>query len=50
MGLSWDETLTVPLPLLLDLIAVEQIKNEGYKYKPNLADDQAEVMRLLRIK
>lgn len=42
--------MTVPLPLLLDLIAVEQIKNEGFKYKPTLADDQAEVMRLLSIK
>lgn len=50
MGLSWDQTLTAPLPLLLDLIAVQQIKEEGFKYKPKLEDEQAEAIRLLSIK
>ncbi len=42
--------MSAPLSLLLDLIAVHQIKEEGFEYVPKLEDEQAEVMRLLQIK
>lgn len=38
MGLGWEETQTVPLSLLLDLISVEQIKVEGAKYRRPMSD------------
>ena len=47
LGLSRDETLTVPFSLLLDLIAVEQIKNEGAEQKLSAQDEEAEFFRLL---
>lgn len=39
IGLTRDESLSVPLGELLDLIAVEQIKNEGAKLKENETDE-----------
>ena len=33
MGLTYDETMTIPLSLLLDLISIEQIKREGARYR-----------------
>lgn len=50
MGLSYDETMTIPLSMLFDLIAVHQIKKEGYRYKQTLAEGQAELMQLFKLK
>lgn len=44
MGLPLGDALALPLTLLLDLIAVEQIKREGAK----LADPDAEAREVLR--
>lgn len=33
MGLTYDETLDMPIGELLDLIAIEQVKNEGFTFK-----------------
>ena len=33
MGLSYTETLDLPLSTLLDMISIQQIKTEGYRYK-----------------
>lgn len=48
MGLSYDETMTIPLSLLYDLIAVNQIKKEGYRYRQTVADGQAELVQMLK--
>lgn len=45
-----DETLTVPLSLLLDLIAVDQIKNEGFKQKKTQAQNYRELQMILSLK
>lgn len=50
MGLSYDETMAVPISLLLDLIAVEQIKTEGFQWRrPRLSDDD-ELLKILSLK
>lgn len=48
MGLTYDETMTVPLSLLYDLIAVHQIKKEGYRYKQTVAEGQSELMQMAK--
>ena len=50
MGLTRNETLSIPFSCLLDLIAVEQIKNEGAELKLSPQDEQDEFMRLLTFK
>lgn len=45
-----DETLTVPLSLLLDLIAVDQIKNEGFKQKKTQKQNDRELQMILSLK
>lgn len=47
MGLSMQETLTVPFSVLLDLIAVEQIKNEGARQRRTAEDATAAFEELL---
>lgn len=53
IGLSYDETMTVPMSLLLDLVSIEQIKEEGFEYekpeKPGPSDAD-EWDRLLSLK
>ena len=39
MGLTYSETLDLPLGELRDLIAIEQVKHEGAKLKYTSADD-----------
>ena len=41
IGLTYDRTLDLPLGELLDLISIEQIKHEGYRYKPKVDDEEA---------
>lgn len=48
MGLTLDETMTLPLSLLYDLIAINQIKKEGYKYKQTTAEGQLELMQMFK--
>jgi hypothetical protein len=48
MGLTLEETMTLPLSLLYDLIAIHQIKKEGYKYKQTAAEGQIELMQMFR--
>lgn len=48
MGLTYDETMTLPLSLLYDLIAVNQIKKEGYRYRQTVAEGQSELMRMYK--
>ena len=50
MGLSLEETMTVPLSLLLDLIAVDQIKNDGFKQKKTQAQNDRELAIILSLK
>ena len=50
MGLSLDETLTVPLSLLLDLIAVDQIKNDGFKQRKTRKQNDQELEMILNLK
>lgn len=40
MGLTYNETLDLPLGELRDLIAIEQVKHEGAKLKHVLTDDE----------
>lgn len=44
------DVLDLPLGLLLDLIAVQQIKQEGAKQKRTALDEEAEFLRLLSYK
>lgn len=39
----------MPLTLLLDLIAIYQIKEEGFDYRLTQAEEEAEFLRLLDI-
>lgn len=50
MGLTRNETLSIPFSYLLDLIAVEQIKNEGAQQKATAQDEQEDFFRLLSYK
>lgn len=50
MGLSLQEALTVPYSLLLDLMAIEQIKNEGAERKLSKDEEMEDFERLLMIK
>ena len=50
MGLTRNEALSIPFSLLLDLIAIEQIKNEGAHRKASEADEEEEFFRLLAFK
>ena len=50
MGLSLAETLTVPLSLLLDLIAVDQIKHDGFKQKKTQRQNDRELEMILSLK
>lgn len=50
MGLTRNEALSIPFSQLLDLIAVEQIKNEGAEQKLTKEDEEAEFMHLLSFK
>jgi len=42
--------MIIPLSLLLDLIAVHQIKEEGFEYKLTRAEEEEDFFRLLDIK
>lgn len=48
MGLTLEETMTLPLTLLYDLIAVNQIKKEGYRYKQTVAEGQMELIHMFK--
>lgn len=47
MGLTMREALSVPLSILLDLIAVQQIKLEGAERKRTEQDEQDDFFALL---
>lgn len=47
IGLSFSETMTMPIGYLLDLIAIEQVKNEGAALKKSEDEEADEFMRLL---
>lgn len=47
IGLTYDESLEIPLPLLLDLIACQQIKCEGFEPK---AIDEDNIMAILSVR
>lgn len=42
--------MSIPFSYLLDLIAVEQIKNENAEQKPTAQDEENEFFRLLSFK
>lgn len=46
--MSFDETMTLPLSLLYDLIAVHQIKKEGYRYRQTTAEGQSELVQMFK--
>lgn len=46
IGLSYDEGLTIPMPLLLDLIACEQIKHEGFEIRAYHNDDLMSILNV----
>lgn len=47
MGLTRTETLFLPVGELMDLIAVDQIKMDGFNRKKTLEEEQAEFFELL---
>lgn len=47
VGLTRLEALDLPLSVLLDLVAVHQIKTEGAEHKPTKEDEAQAFMRLL---
>lgn len=50
MGLSREETLTVPFSALLDLIAIDQIKRGELEAKPTEEEETEEFLRLMRFR
>ncbi len=44
IGLTYEEALDMPLPLLLDLIACKQIKDEGFELKEYDNDDLMSIL------
>ncbi len=48
MGLTYDEAMDLPLSLLYDLMAIHQIKKEGYRYRQTVAEGQAELIQLMK--
>ena len=50
MGLTRDEALSIPFSMLLDLISIQQIKEEGAKRKRSQEDEEQELMYLLSYK
>ena len=48
MGLTYDETMTLPLSELFDLIAVNQIKMEGFRYQRPMTEEEKldEILKL----
>lgn len=46
MGLTLYETMTLPLSLLYDMIAINQIKKEGYKYKQSDSEGLTELIHM----
>ena len=47
IGLSYETAYALPFGELCDLIAVEQIRNEGAKMKKSKAQEEAEFWRLM---
>ena len=47
IGLSYEIVYSLPFGELCDLIAVEQIKNEGAKAKKSTGQEEAEFWRLM---
>lgn len=43
IGLDYNSALNMPFGELCDLVAVEQIKNEGAKYKRRKTQEEEEV-------
>ena len=39
-GLSYSEALDVPFGELLDFVAIEQVKREGFRPRHTLTDDE----------
>lgn len=50
MGLNLNEIMALPIGFLLDLIAIEQVKNEGATLKKSEDEEADEFMRLLEYK
>lgn len=49
LGLSYREAMAIPLSLLLDIIAVEQIKMEGFEYVGSLKEQQMQALDFLSL-
>ena len=47
IGLSYETAYALPFGELCDLIAVEQIRNEGAKMKKSKAQEEGEFWRLM---
>lgn len=43
-------TLNMPVTLLYDLIAIQQIKMEGAEYVPNAYEQQLELFEVLKLR
>ena len=39
VGLTYDQALDIPFGELLDYVAIEQIKHEGFRIKRRLTDE-----------
>lgn len=48
--MSLDETMTIPLSLLLDLIAIDQIKNDGFRQRKTQKQNDRELEMILALK
>ena len=40
VGLTYDQALDIPFGELLDYVAIEQIKREGFRQRRTLSDDE----------
>ncbi len=50
MGLTFDEAMDLPRSLLDDLIATDQIIEQGFKRKLSPADNEKELQAMFRMK
>lgn len=40
VGLTYEQALTIPFGELLDYVAIEQIKTEGFRHKNDVSRDE----------
>lgn len=49
MGLTYDQAMDLPISIIYDLISINQIKKEGYRYKQSVAEGQLEFLQMAKL-